>query len=339
MNRRMRQGAFTLVEMLVVIAIIGTLAALLLPAVQMAREAGRRASCTNNLRNLLLAVQQYHDSMGSFPSGYICNRDYSAHGRPYLNTPGWGWGALILPYLEQRSLHQDLNVSASGLANELAGPRAQYVAQLLEQPLKIFICPSDTGYEGRGISLRPLAGVKSGVSSYVGVAGFYPYVIDQQNNPFRNSGVFYGNSYVRMADIVDGTSMTAIFGERESLACDSAMWVGVNAPFGVPPAAAYLGFSDVAGFAGVQPKVIASKNDRMNFPECPHGFTSLHPGGVHFGFADGSIRFITIGVEYIKTGCPPYASLLTDPLGHKNPCCGVYMRMMSRNDKLPINDL
>ena len=92
---------FTLVELLVVIAIIGTLVALLLPAVQGAREQARRASCSNNLHNLILACQQYHTNMGSFPSGWICqinpgmNSYYSGNALSY--SEGWGWGALILP--------------------------------------------------------------------------------------------------------------------------------------------------------------------------------------------------------------------------------------------------
>lgn len=327
MSRRFRQRAFTLVEMLVVIAIIGTLAALLLPAVQAARESARKASCTNNLRQIALAMQQYHDSLGSFPSGYICNRPFNVPG-----TPGWGWGALILPFLEQRPLHTDLQVVGSRLdvktglnSDPMVPPRPD----LLSQPLKIFICPSDTGYQGRGQALRTLRPMADapGVSSYVGVAGHYATLYPLPGQ-VTNTGVLFGNSYVRMADIVDGTSTTAIVGERDSLACDSAIWAGVDDPFRqAAPPATYYGFSDVAGYAGVQPKVIASKNDRLNNPECPHGFTSLHPGGMHFAFADGSVRFVTIGIEYRYIGT-----------NHKDLNNGIYQRILSRNDRLPAKD-
>src|SRR5438034_2097020 len=91
------RSGFTLVELLVVIAIIGTLAALLLPAVQGARESARKTSCTNNIRNLVLACTQYHDAQQSFPSGWIVNRDTAT--QPQKNSEGWGWGAMILPYL------------------------------------------------------------------------------------------------------------------------------------------------------------------------------------------------------------------------------------------------
>src|SRR5687767_13127460 len=95
-----RQRAFTLVELLVVIAIIGVLVALLLPAVQMAREAARASSCKNHLRQLGLAVHQYHDAVSQLPPGWLADKPEG--------TPGWGWSPALFPYLEQANLSEGL---------------------------------------------------------------------------------------------------------------------------------------------------------------------------------------------------------------------------------------
>ena len=118
-SRVRRSRGFTLVELLVVIAIIGTLVALLLPAVQGARESARKTSCTNNIRNLVLACTQYHDAQQSFPSGWIVNRDTAT--QPQKNSEGWGWGAMILPYLDQKNLHRDLAAGSYRLDIVLMG--------------------------------------------------------------------------------------------------------------------------------------------------------------------------------------------------------------------------
>src|SRR5690242_12354846 len=103
MSRFPRSRGFTLVELLVVIAIIGTLVALLLPAVQQAREAARRMSCSNNLHNLAIAAQNYHDSIGTFPSAYISAPDPNGG-----FGESWGWGVLMLPFLEQKNMYTAL---------------------------------------------------------------------------------------------------------------------------------------------------------------------------------------------------------------------------------------
>src|SRR5512135_3856053 len=104
-----RPSGFTLIELLVVIAIIGVLIALLLPAVQAAREAARRVQCVNNLKQIGLALHNYHDAVGALPMGYAASR-------PFVDgltdtTPGWAWGAMILPQLEQSALFNAVNFS------------------------------------------------------------------------------------------------------------------------------------------------------------------------------------------------------------------------------------
>src|SRR5436190_4719708 len=189
MRRYSFSRGFTLVELLVVIAIIGTLVALLLPAVQGARESARKASCTNSLKNLALASIQYHDSHQCFPSGWIV---YEPPGNPpQMNYEGWGWGALLLPYLDQRNLHRDLAVGPYRLDMVLAGQNPDSrlannitnLQKLISTPLKLFMCPSDTGFtatgqvvperafSGYGAIASNIAGFPQGVSNYIGVAG------------------------------------------------------------------------------------------------------------------------------------------------------------------------
>ncbi len=359
---------FTLVELLVVIAIIGTLAALLLPAVQGARESARRANCVNNLRNCALACTQYHDSQQAFPSGWIVN---NAGGALLPNSEGWAWSALILPYLDQKNLYRDLAVGSYRLDFVLSGnnpdPRLQAnmpnMINLMTQPLKIFMCPSDTGFSGTG-GVDPIrifsgsggqqflnaGGRPQGISNFVGVMGHR-----RVSGDTTNTGVFYGNSYVRMADITDGTSNTAIIGERDTQFCHSGCWVGTQNAFGgstpYQPVVDELDFSMVAGYD--QPRLNQPPDpmtqSTMGPTLCGEGFSSLHPGGANFAFGDGSIRFIVNGIDYwyVNNGGGPAAVATsgpyandhrnTDNIYHKNN--GVYQRMMNKNDKLPPGDL
>jgi prepilin-type N-terminal cleavage/methylation domain-containing protein/prepilin-type processing-associated H-X9-DG protein len=336
---------FTLVELLVVIAIIGTLVALLLPAVQGARESARKVQCNNNLRNLALACTQYHDSLLSFPSGYMCYIDpMNTAAGTMANSEGWGWGALILPYIEQKNLHTPLNVSSSRLDLQLNPANNPNVVALVKTPLKLFICTSDTGFTERGntdtsrnfnatgigTGQSGAAPINVGVSNYVGVAGQRLL-----GDITQNTGIFFGNSYVRMADILDGTSNTAMIGERDTLICHSATWVGVMNPNGTGA----RGSIQVLGYS--QPKLntplVNSSGSTIHAQGCGAGFSSLHPGGANFAFADSSVRFVTTGINwnYINTS----GGAAAGANDHKNPANGTYQLMMSRADRIPIANL
>ena len=137
---------FTLIELLVVIAIISVLIALLLPAVQSAREAARRAQCVNNLKQIGLALHNYEEAMGTFPPGYVssinltvvnpCDSDQEMQNGVDLGT-GWAWGSMILPFLEQQPLYSSINfnLSVAYAANDTCSLTA----------LSVYLCPSDDG--------------------------------------------------------------------------------------------------------------------------------------------------------------------------------------------------
>jgi len=140
MSQSRSRAGFTLVELLVVIAIIGILVALLLPAVQAAREAARRMQCGNNLKQIGIALHNYHDTYKALPPGWLTKRSNPTTCLPNENF--WHWGALILPFMEQQPLHQLLNVGNISLTQ--AGNTPAILAAM-QQPIAGYRCPSDIG--------------------------------------------------------------------------------------------------------------------------------------------------------------------------------------------------
>ena len=347
--RRYRNRGFTLVELLVVIAIIGILVSLLLPAVQAARETARKMSCSNNLHQFGIAIQNYTDALGSFPSGYIDH--------PTATCEGWGWGALILPYMEQQGLHDSLGVSRGSLKDQLSdtspypppnGPprNKAIVVPAAQTILKPFMCASDTGFVGRGlVTLSATNGgvnrsfnnglgslvagfTQPAVSNYMGVAGHRDVA-----NAAENTGVLSGDSYIRMADIIDGSSNTFMIGERDSLNCGSGAWVGVRATNG----SGTQGVSAVIGHAhpklNQSPDVIPANTNRTG---CSEGFGSMHPYGAQFLYCDGSVHFITNSIGYFWYPNTIVNGTVVDARNDSNQ---IYQRLMSRNDKLAVTGL
>lgn len=190
---RNRRG-FTLIELLVVIAIIGVLVSLLLPAVQAAREAARRASCTNNLKQLGLAIHQYHDAHGCLPMGY-------SH-RPGYTWGGFGWGLAILPHLEQRPLFDAVNFALPAWT--------QANTTVCITPIATHLCPSDETSGGNFLSRDAF---QFAMSSYVG--SFGPGDMDF-GSPDDRRGLFSRNSRTRFSEIRDGLSQTLAVGERHN---------------------------------------------------------------------------------------------------------------------------
>ncbi len=268
---RHRNRGFTLVELLVVIAIIGVLVALLLPAVQAAREAARAAQCKNSMRQVGLALHNYHDTYFRLPPGWI--------GDAPEGTPGWGWMVSILPQLEQTALHDSViqrNLPIADAANQRAR----------EQVLKLFLCPSDPTPQLNLLTAdddTPLFRVSR--SNYVGVFG----TLEVEDDPTAGDGTFYFLSPTRFADITDGLSNTMLVGERGTR-LGFSLWQGV-----------------VPGAAEAMVRIVGTGDHTPNHP-LHHfdDFSSFHPSGVHFAVADGSVRRIDDHIDLAV-----YQSLLT----------------------------
>ena len=314
-NRKPR-FAFTLVEMLVVIAIIGILIALLLPAVQMARETARRMRCSNNLKQIGLAMLNYHDAMKSFPPGYISVAP---------DVEEWGWPVFILPYMERKPLYRELMVNERRLADLLLDTRARI---LVQTPMPDFRCPSDRTPGLLPHKLRPFtniggtSGFEPATSNYVGVAGLW-----DRADGLENNGVLYGNSAVTLRDIADdGTSSTFLVGERDQR-CGASTWCGNRNPFGVSDLGAYY----------VQGRVSIKLNDPLDqgADTCREGFSSPHAGGGNFLVCDGSVHFINDNISFSNAGIDVYdpTAILDRNLGYY---LGIYQLLGIRDDGIPI---
>ncbi len=268
------RSAFTLIELLVVIAIIAILIGLLLPAVQKVREAANRAQCQNNLKQLGVALHNYHGRMKRFPPGYTSTvaKDGSDLG------PGWGWAAHLLPDLEQSPVYSRITQSAD------IGAAANSFARV--QVLAVFRCPSDDA---------PLTFTATGTSASVAFAGYIGmYGTDEvADAPDRGNGVFYRNSRIRLADITDGTSNTLAVGERSS---DLALgtWTGAVTGATVPPVRpTALGAEGAPvlclGHTGPGAKGHTPNNSTNHVDD----FASRHTQGANFLLCDGSVRLLT----------------------------------------------
>jgi len=262
----MRRKGFTLIELLVVIAIIAVLIGLLLPAVQKVREAAARVQCKNNLKQIGLALHNYHDRAGSFPPGYTSY--VAADGSD--TGPGWGWASHLLPELEQENLHRQVRFD-----RDVRDPINAFART---QSLAIFRCPSDQyvgtfgAVDGNGQVLATIAH-----GNYVGVFGNN----EIEDNPGLGNGVLFRNSRVRILDISDGTSNTLAVGERSSNLFRSS-WTG-----------------SVTGAEEAQALVLGSADHIPNDLSAAHpeDFWSRHPLGVNFLYADGSVRSLSNAVS------------------------------------------
>jgi hypothetical protein len=270
------------VELLVVIAIIGVLIALLLPAVQAAREASRRAQCKNNLKQIGLALHNYESSRRAFPPGFVSVA--AATNEPGIGS-GWGWAAHILPYLEEASLKIDLKKS-------ITDPMHDNVRMM---PLSIFRCPSDSP-EAPTFVVKDQSGselTQVAFANYVGVGGTFEVTA----YPDSGLGVLFRNRGIKFKEITDGTSHTIMVSERASRQSPQTTWVGAVTDAVVPPKNASYDEEGPPVLVLTNTGEAAEERVPNNTLNHVEDSNSEHPQGVHLMFCDGSVQAINNDID------------------------------------------
>jgi len=309
---RNRHG-FTLIELLVVIAIIGVLVALLLPAVQAAREAARRAQCVNNLKQIALGLYNYQDVHGAFPMASYLQPTYS---NPNWTTNGNAWTVGLLPFIEQQPLYNGYNTGLN------YGNMAQLTA--FATGINTFWCPSDWTVSTAAImpASTPFfsweaanypGSVRVQFCSYAASTGsWFAQDLSSATSPIdaSNNGMVFFQSCRGLADILDGTSNTILLGERGHgllALAERLTWHWQFAPTRVlftaewPPNPQRV-LKDLSVSVGN----ILNSNPSIVLLSA----SSFHPGGCNFAFVDGSVHFIQNSVD-----CWPIDPGTGQPLG------------------------
>lgn len=268
------RGAFSLVEVLVVIGIVGVLIALVVPAVQRVREAGNRTQCANNLRQIGLALHQYQGAHKAFPPGM----SYQDGTDPYLYM---SWNTRLLPFLEQEALWKEA-VSAYALYPD---PFWHSPPHPMGAVLSVFGCPTD----GRALQVGQVGSSQVGFTSYLGVEGV---------NQYRLDGILFVDSRVRFEDVTDGTSNTLMVGERppaDNGYLSFGWWYAGWGQEKNGTADMVLGVEEynTGSYAANCPPGPYSYGPGSVNKECDRfHFWSAHSGGANFLFVDGSVRFV-----------------------------------------------
>ncbi len=336
-DSRSKTDGFTSVELLVVIAIMGTLVALLLPAVQAAREAARRLQCVNHLKQLGLAMQVYESSQAQLPPGYLSDSRVTpapADRDPvsWDASPGWGWGAHLLEHLEASNVSSAIDRAVPFWA-------AQHES-LIRTSIPTFLCPSSSGMTepfvmvdeaesplNLGGGSREVArshyvashgqescwGECGGSASQVIFTNIYSQakqtIMHDRDVSLIADGPFYRNSRTKLKEITDGLSNTIFLGEH-SASLSEKTWVGVapgafthplfRSPENGPDTAATLVLVHAGPSGGEEDSNGLPIIHPLNFPTYHVGqMFSEHPGGANVGLGDGSTRFVANDVDLI----------------------------------------
>jgi len=299
-DRAGRRSAFTLVELLVVIAIIGILIALLLPAVQSAREAARRMQCTNKMKQLSLALHNYHSAHGRFPPGYVAFKEPTGTNWCYNDSSctnhGAPWTVLILPFIEQMPRYQEFDFKKTFTSTSHCPADGSYTSVnnvAWEEPLEEYQCPSD-----------PNSGSDINNINYLGVQGGGD--ISDADCTYNSrvlflSGLLCHNSKVKISQISDGSSNVFLLGETKYI----PTWPHR------PDHKTFGGWASGARLdgSGTNPYTLAAVTLQINsvpgsggkpntqvpdmYYEMSKLFGSFHPSGCNFSMGDGSVRFVS----------------------------------------------
>jgi prepilin-type N-terminal cleavage/methylation domain-containing protein/prepilin-type processing-associated H-X9-DG protein len=332
LSLRARRRGFTLVELLVVIAIIGVLIAMLLPAVQSAREAARRLQCTNHLKQLGLALHNYEGARRRLPPGYTSDSAATSDRDPssWDASPGWGWGAHLLEYIEQGSV-----AGAVDMNLPLWAPQH---AAVVRASLPGLLCPSSSGAtepfavaDESGVPLALGGGaIELGRSHYVASHGqescwgdcggaasqvVFANIYSQEKQVINHNrdvskiadGPFYRNSKTEFREVTDGLSNTIFLGEHSSRLSEKT-WVGVVpgafthplfvSPENGPDTAATLVLVHAGPSGGEEDLNGLPIIHPLNFPTYHVGqMFAEHPGGGNVGLGDGSVTFVSDDVD------------------------------------------
>jgi prepilin-type N-terminal cleavage/methylation domain-containing protein len=323
MVRMSRERGFTLIELLVVIAIIATLVAILLPAVQQAREAARRSTCKNNLKQLGIAMHNYHDTFNVFPPCYV---DMRATNAAYPDNKGhWAWSAFILPFMEQGSLYDTLRVG-----NLTASEAIQANLTAMQTPIPSFRCPSDPGPSVHSTSDAPGYAIEESTTATGRGLPVSNYVVANNTTNVRQNrsstgtdgttgatGMFFRDSNTRMANITDGLSNTIMIGERTYIHGGKLMKAGTlhavrndgNGATSYGPAAQDSGQGAWNhGLMTIAFHVRDGINPVLSGPDTSRSgnLSSAHKGGAQVTLGDGSVRFIGENIWNLQETAAPY---------------------------------
>ena len=287
-----RRRGFTLIELLVVIAIIAVLVAILLPAVQQAREASRRSSCQNNLKQIGVAMHSYQETFGLFPPGFFGGQ---TNVTPNCPGTGWAWGAMLLPYIDQSALYTKL---APGNPMPVTTQ-----LDLLQTVIGTYLCPSDP-HRTPGQNTNGNAQVQIGTSGTNYSLGMSNYAACAGNGGIdcslaEQNGIFYNNSNISIRDITDGASNTLLIMERDSQKVTAtstvhmaANWAGTTAGTAACVANERV-YSVLVTLRGTYGEINGSPT-RFDTREP----SSQHAGGCQVTMADGAVRFISQNISY-----------------------------------------
>lgn len=279
---------FTLVELLVVIAVIGILVALLLPAVQSAREAARRMSCRNNMKQLALATHNYHDSFRVFPPG-------SVHSGPPATFPlpvPWSWGMVMLtmPFMEGGNVYDTVDMGAKNCGAEIIKLQMAGQPDPTSELIPFLVCPSDPNSQ-KSLLSGPTGPLPSSgdagllyPGNYLGVSGSIDDTPAGCLGIANSNGMYYDLSDTRFRDLLDGTSNTLAIGER-----------------GIPRDLGWgwlvCGGTECEHFISTEEGLAPGENLGSSLAIIQR-YWSWHPGGALFSMADGSVQFLSYEIDY-----------------------------------------